>query len=147
MRAAAAIWRWSSVVVAGHAHHRGHGLRLTLPALHYTMAKNVSGLLFARLRPLGKELVTALAAAGTRSVTKIISLFVEQHSSGCSSCMRAREGAGTGRVGIFGSDWDRMPDGVQAGAMSTRPADRCPWKDTRMPARWAVAQNTGCTMQ
>ena len=69
--AAAATWRWSSVVVAGHAHLRGHGLRLTLPALRYTGIGNVSGVLYAHQRPPACVLVCAPAASCLRPMTKI----------------------------------------------------------------------------
>ena len=69
----------------------------------------------------------------------------EQHGSGCPGSMRARDGAGTGRDMVGGSGCGGMPDGVQAGASSTRPAVYSQQNDSHMRGPFAVALRTACT--
>ena len=119
----AAIWRCCRAGAAGHARLPELRLRQAQSALHCIMVDNVSGVHFAHQRHRANDLVCALASTCLRPVTKMICISFEQRSSGCSSCMRARDRAGTGRGGFGGSGLESMTNGVQAGARRTRPAD------------------------
>ena len=111
------------------------------------MVNNVSGVHLARERPDDNELVLVLASTCSRPVSKIISIFFEQHGSGCSCWTRARDRAGMGRGGFRGSGRVCMSNGVLAGARRTRRLICCQQKHDGVRVWWAVAQAGGCSMQ
>ena len=110
------------------------------------MVNNVSGVHLARKRPDDNELVHVLASTCSRPVSKIISIFFEQHGSGCSCWTRARDRAGMGRGGFRGSGRVCMSNGVLAGARRTRRLVCWQRKHDGVLVRWAVARASGCSV-